>query len=78
MPSTHLNQAYESAFDHVLTVRHPTPGVIRMEGTDRLDFLHRMSTNEVRDLAPGMVRRTVLTSDIACMQSSRPKLTRAN
>jgi folate-binding protein YgfZ len=36
-----------------------------MAGKGRIDFLHRMSTNEVRDLAPGMGRRTILTSDIA-------------
>jgi folate-binding protein YgfZ len=65
MPSTDLFKAYKSAFDHVLTVRHHTPGVIRMEGADRLDFLHRMSTNNLASLAPHRIRSTVFTSPIA-------------
>jgi aminomethyltransferase len=36
-----------------------------MDGTDRLDFLHRMSTNDVTSLAPFEVRSTVLTTSIA-------------
>jgi aminomethyltransferase len=65
MPSTDLYKAYKSAFDHVLTVRHHTPGVIRMEGADRLDFLHRMSTNDLASLSPSEIHPTVLTTPIA-------------
>jgi len=37
--------------------------VVRMRGADRLDLLHRLSTNAVRDLAPGTEATTMLTSE---------------
>jgi folate-binding protein YgfZ len=38
-------------------------GVLRGVGADRLDLLHRLSTNATRDLAPGDETSTILTSD---------------
>ena len=38
-------------------------GVIRGTGADRLDLLHRLSTNATRDLASGEETTTILTSD---------------
>ncbi|MBS1914518.1 MAG: aminomethyltransferase family protein [Bacteroidetes bacterium] len=38
-------------------------GVVRATGADRLDLLHRLSTNATRDLAPGEETTTILTSD---------------
>jgi hypothetical protein len=38
-------------------------GRIELCGRDGLDLLHRLSTNDLLDLRPGDVRRTVLTSD---------------
>lgn len=38
-------------------------GVLRGTGADRLDLLHRLSTNATRDLAPGTETTTILTSD---------------
>jgi folate-binding protein YgfZ len=38
-------------------------GVIRGTGADRLDLLHRLSTNATRELAPGDETTTILTSD---------------
>ena len=38
-------------------------GVLRGAGADRLDLLHRLSTNATRDLAPGDETTTILTSD---------------
>ncbi len=38
-------------------------GVIRGVGADRLDLLHRLSTNAVKDLRPGRETATILTSD---------------
>lgn len=58
-------QAYTAARKGAAVMDRSAWGRVRMTGEDRIDFLHRMSTNEVRDLAPGMLRRTVLTSDIA-------------
>ncbi len=38
------------------------PGLMRVEGRDRIDFLHRQSTNDLKALAPGQVMTTLLTS----------------
>lgn len=38
-------------------------GILRGTGADRLDLLHRLSTNATRDLAPGDETTTILTSD---------------
>jgi tRNA-modifying protein YgfZ len=38
-------------------------GVLRATGADRLDLLHRLSTNATRDLKPGQETSTILTSD---------------
>ncbi|MGA9534142.1 MAG: hypothetical protein WBR18_15600 [Anaerolineales bacterium] len=45
-----------------LLVRQPTPGIIRMGGSDGLDLLHRISTNAVADLPMGHARPTILTN----------------
>ncbi len=37
--------------------------VLRIEGKDTFDFLHRMSTNDLRTLADGQTRRTVIVSE---------------
>lgn len=58
-------KAYYAARESVAVMDRSAWGRVRMSGGDRVDFLHRMSTNEVRDLAPGISRRTVLTSDVA-------------
>lgn len=58
-------EAYRAARAGAAVMDRCAWGRVRMAGVDRVDFLHRMSTNEVRDLAPGIIRRTVLTSDIA-------------
>ncbi len=58
-------KAYRAARQSVVVMDRSAWTRVRMAGEDRIDFLHRMSTNEVRDLAPGKGRRTILTSDIA-------------
>lgn len=63
-PERTRKDAYRAALDDVLIVRHPTPGLIPVKGSDRLDLLHRMSTNDVADLPPGALRLTVLTTAI--------------
>ncbi|GIV83693.1 MAG: glycine cleavage system protein T [Candidatus Roseilinea sp.] len=40
---------------------------IRLRGSSRLDFLHRMSTGDVRGLKPGEGKTTVLTTPIGRM-----------
>lgn len=59
-----LESTYRKAFEAALIVRHPDPGVVRMEGRDRLDLLHRMSTNDLAGLPPWRLRPTVLTNAI--------------
>jgi len=39
-----------------------TLGRIELSGADRLEFLHRMSTNDIRALKPGAGLQTVLTT----------------
>lgn len=41
---------------------HGTPGYIRISGEDRLDFLQRQTTNDLRLLSPNQPLVTVLTS----------------
>lgn len=57
-------KGYFAARESVAVMDRSHWGRVQMAGEDRIDFLHRMSTNEVRDLVPGRGRQTVLTSDI--------------
>lgn len=41
--------------------------VIQLSGTDRIDLLHRLTTNDMRALEPGMGRQTVLLTEKARM-----------
>lgn len=43
------------------------PSLIRATGRDRLDLLHRMSTQDVKNLPVGQATRTVLTTPVARM-----------
>src|SRR3989304_591174 len=63
--STNLEAAYRAAFESALCVLHPPPGLIRLEGSHRLDLLHRMSTNDLIDLPPRSMRATVFTTPLA-------------
>jgi len=38
-------------------------GILRLEGKDTLDFLHRISTNDLKDIRPGESSQTVLTTE---------------
>jgi folate-binding protein YgfZ len=44
---------------------HPTPGLLRIAGEHRRDFLQRQTSNDLRPLAPGRAIQTVLTSPTA-------------
>jgi aminomethyltransferase len=54
--------AYEAAKSGTFYIRHDR-GVLVGTGADRLDLLHRLSTNATRDLKPGEETSTILTSD---------------
>ncbi|MEZ4657518.1 MAG: glycine cleavage T C-terminal barrel domain-containing protein [Caldilineaceae bacterium] len=43
----------------------PTGGVLRMTDADRVDFLQRMTTNNIVALTPGTAALTILTSPVA-------------
>ena len=60
-------QAYKSAFDSALIVQHETPGVIELGGADRLDLLHRLSTNDLEEMPANSFRRTVFTDPVGRM-----------
>jgi aminomethyltransferase len=53
---------YQAARSGTVSIRMER-GVLRGIGADRLDLLHRLSTNATRDLVPGDERSTILTSD---------------
>ncbi|MEE9216171.1 MAG: hypothetical protein V3U32_01940 [Anaerolineales bacterium] len=60
-------KAYESAFESVLIVQHDTPGVVELRGADRLDLLHRLSTNDLENMPADRVQRTVFTDPVGRM-----------
>jgi aminomethyltransferase len=62
--SAQLQSAYQAALGGCLVVEHEAPGLLRLEGANGLDFLQRMSTNELTSLAPGGMCGTVLTTAI--------------
>ena len=62
--SDNLAQAYKSAYEAVLFVRHDPPGVIELRGKDRVDLLHRLSTNDLEGLQPGRIAATVFTDPV--------------
>jgi aminomethyltransferase len=59
-----VGAAYRAAQEAALVVRHSAPGVLHLTGATTLDFLHRMSTNDLLDLPASGVRGTVLTTAI--------------
>src|SRR3954454_10184960 len=56
---------YAAAHQGAVVIRRSQEGRLRATGRDRLDLLHRMSTNDVNSLQPGHARETVLTTAIA-------------
>lgn len=54
--------AYRAARDAAAYTELPGWGWLRLTGRDRLDLLHRLSTNAVKALAPGAGAPTVLTN----------------
>ena len=58
---------YAAARRGAVAVWRSQVGRVRAVGRDRLDLLHRMSTNDLTNMAVGEARATVLTSAIARM-----------
>ncbi len=66
VPASYGNwrREYEAARQAV-AVRDRSPvGRVQVTGADRIDFFHRMSTNDMRNLKPGMGLANILTSSI--------------
>lgn len=57
--------AYRQALEGALVADLGAAGRVRVTGRDRLDFLHRMSTQDLKDLPVGRLATTVLTTPIA-------------
>jgi folate-binding protein YgfZ len=61
-----MNDAsYTAALTGTACYRLPQPGLLRIAGEGRLDFIQRQTTNDVRLLAAGRALLTVLTSPTA-------------
>ena len=58
---------YAAAQTGAVAVMRSHEGRVRATGRDRLDLLHRMSTNDLTGMAAGEARPTVLTTAIARM-----------
>ncbi len=56
---------YAAAHAGAVVIDRSHEGRVRAVGRDRLDLLHRMSTNDLNSLAAGQARQTVLTTPIA-------------
>ncbi len=59
-----IEHAYQSAYESALIVRHEMPGVIELRGADRVDLLHRLSTNDLEGMPVDRVLRTVFTDPV--------------
>jgi aminomethyltransferase len=62
-----IQAMYQSAFESALIVQHDSPGVIELRGADRLDLLHRLSTNDLENMPAEHVQRTVFTDPVGRM-----------
>ncbi|HUN22081.1 MAG TPA: glycine cleavage T C-terminal barrel domain-containing protein [Anaerolineales bacterium] len=56
--------AYQAAHEHAVLIAHPQRARLWSRGADAIDLIHRMSTNDLRNLAELAGRPTVLTSPI--------------
>jgi folate-binding protein YgfZ len=58
-------QLYQKAKKQAAFYLHPNGGLLKISGDDRVIFLQRQSTNDLRLLQPGTVLQTILTSPTA-------------
>jgi len=58
---------YTAAYTQAVVINRSAEGRVHLLGRDRLDLIHRMSTNAVKELPVGHARQTVLTTAIARM-----------
>jgi folate-binding protein YgfZ len=60
--------AYKAALESVAYFHQPEAGFLRLEDRDRIDFLQRQSTNDLRQVKVNRTVSTVLTSPTARIQ----------
>ncbi len=60
---------YQALTSAVALQVRPDYGVLRLNGRDRVDFLQRMTTNDIARLRPGQAAVTILTSPIARIEA---------
>jgi len=65
MQSTLDLTGYDAARETVVFYRVPEPGYLRVRGDDRIAFIQRQTTNDIRALTPERTQMTVLTSATA-------------
>ena len=53
---------YHAALEHAVLMDRSHEGRFEITGNDRLNFLHRISTNDLLKLAPGEARPTLFTN----------------
>jgi tRNA-modifying protein YgfZ len=64
MSKAEITAAYEAAHSSAIVVDRSDLGMLLFSGETRLDLIHRMSTQAVRDLKSGEGAATILTTDI--------------
>jgi len=64
-PATSAPPAYDALHQHAAIWRPPSADVLLLADADRIDFLQRMTTNDIKRLRPGESCVTVLTSPTA-------------
>lgn len=60
-----VEEEFDAANNSVAVVTRPRFGRIEVTGADRLDLLHRLSTNDLLGAQPGQIVATVFTTDKA-------------
>ncbi|GBL17284.1 hypothetical protein EMGBS1_01040 [Chloroflexota bacterium] len=63
-PTLNFDELYASARSGCVLLERASVGRVWMQGRDRLDLLHRMSTNDMTGMALNTVRQTVLTNHL--------------
>jgi folate-binding protein YgfZ len=58
---------YEAAHQSAIFVDRSDLGMLKISGENRLDLIHRMSTQDIKNLRPGEGAATILTTDIGRM-----------
>jgi folate-binding protein YgfZ len=68
MKTKQINETiYEAAHQSAVLVDRSNLGMLKISGDSRLDLIHRMSTQDVKNLKPGEGAATILTTDIGRM-----------